>query len=144
MTSGTRGNNWQPIGVGEQVRWLGNVPNNQIGAYYNLADLLVMPSVSRPADGLNVCVLDAMSCGKPVVASAAAGNPLAIVDGRTGLIVPEQNSLALAGAIATLVQDKEKRIEFGKAGRLRVERELGWPVLARRYIEHFSRLQPHR
>ncbi len=57
-----------------QLRWTGNVPKDRISIYYNLADALVMPSVSRPADGLNVCVLDAMSCGKAVVGSNVAGN----------------------------------------------------------------------
>jgi hypothetical protein len=56
-----------------------------------------MPSVSRPADGLNVCVLDAMSCGKPVIGTPVAGNPLAIVDGATGVIVPEQDPCHAGG-----------------------------------------------
>ena len=55
---------WQALaaqlGVAEKIRWVGTVSKNEIGVYYNLADVLVMPSVSRPADGLNVCVLDAM------------------------------------------------------------------------------------
>jgi phosphatidylinositol alpha-1,6-mannosyltransferase len=128
------------LGIAARVHWVGNVPKYEIGVYYNLADLLVMPSVSRPADGLNVCVLDAMSCGKPVVGSNVAGNPLAIVDGETGLITPEQDEAALAQALARLVDDAELRWRMGMAGRARIERELGWPHLARRYIEHFQRL----
>jgi glycogen synthase len=79
---------WQELAVqlrvADRLRWVGNVPKTEIGKYYNLADFLAMPSVSRPADGLNVCVLDAMSCGKPVIGTPVAGNPLAIVDGVTG------------------------------------------------------------
>ena len=90
----------EELGVAAKLRWTGNVPKDRISVYYNLADVLVMPSVSLPADGLNVCVLDAMSCGKAVVGSNVAGNPLAIVDGKTGLIVPEQDADALARAIA--------------------------------------------
>jgi phosphatidylinositol alpha-1,6-mannosyltransferase len=136
---------WQQLandlGVGEKIHWVGSVPKTEIGIYYNMADMLLMPSVSKPADGLNVCVLDAMSCGKPVVASTVAGNPLAVVHGVTGLLTPEQNPLALAQAIANLLDDPGRAREMGAAGRRRIEEELGWPQLARRYVDHFQQMQ---
>lgn len=135
---------WQALGrelgVAEKVRWLGNVPKDRIVVDYNLADLLVMPSVSKPADGLNVCVLDAMSCGKAVVASTVAGNALAVVDGVTGLLVNEQTPEELAAALAKLVREPQLRQQMGRAGRVRIEQELGWPHLARRYRTHFREL----
>jgi len=135
---------WQALadslGVGGRVRWVGIVPFNQIGVWYNACDLLVMPSVTAPADGLNVCVPDAMSCGKPVVGTTAAGNELAIVDGETGFLVSEGDPSALAQASARLVDDPSLRARLGAAGRLRVERELGWPILAQRYLGHFEGL----
>ncbi|MCB0257512.1 MAG: glycosyltransferase, partial [Anaerolineae bacterium] len=129
------------LGVDDQLRWVGNVPKNEIGVYYNLADALINPAVNNPADGLNVCVLDAMSCAKPVVGSDVAGNPLAIIDGETGFITLERDVAALAAAIARLADDADLRARMGAAARLRIERELGWPPLARRYIEHFERLK---
>lgn len=135
---------WQQMaaraGIADRLRWVGNVPKDEIGVYYNLANILVMPSISRPADGLNVCVLDAMSCARPVVGSNVAGNPLAIVDGVTGLITPEQDAPALAQALAHLVDRPDLCARMGAAGRARIEHELGWPHLARRYIAHFQRL----
>lgn len=128
------------VGIADRLRWVGNVPKSEIGVYYNLADILVMPSISQPADGLNVCVLDAMSCARPVVGSNVAGNPLAIVDGVTGLITPEQDALALAQALAYLVDHPNRRAQMGMAGRARIESELGWPHLARRYLAHFQKL----
>ena len=135
---------WQALahnlGVTERLRWVGNVPKTAIGVYYNLCDFLAMPSVSRPADGLNVCVLDAMSCGKPIVASTVAGNPLAVVDGATGFLVAEQDPKALAAAIVRLTDNADLRQRMGAAGRARIEQELGWPHLARRYITHFAQI----
>jgi phosphatidylinositol alpha-1,6-mannosyltransferase len=122
------------------VRWVGSVPSDRIGVYYNAADVLAMPAVTQPADGLNVCVLDAMSCAKPVVGSNVAGNPLAIVDGLTGTIVPERSPAALANALATLADDSELRQRMGAAGRRRIDEELGWPAITRRYIAHFEAL----
>lgn len=129
------------LGIEDKLRWAGNVPLDRIGVYYNLADLLVNPAVRMPVDGLNVCVLDAMSCGKPVVGSDVSGNPLAIVDGKTGLIVPERDPPALAAALVSLIGNKALRLDMGMAGRERIVNELGWPHLARRYIEHFERLR---
>jgi phosphatidylinositol alpha-1,6-mannosyltransferase len=131
----------QELGVGERIHWVGSVPKTEIGVYYNLADMLAMPSVSKPADGLNVCVLDAMSCGKPVVASTVAGNPLAVVDGVTGLLTPEQEPLALAAAAAALLDNPQRAQAMGAAGRKRIEDELGWPHLARRYVAHFEQMR---
>ncbi|MBX3052543.1 MAG: glycosyltransferase [Caldilineaceae bacterium] len=136
---------WQALadslGLAGRVRWVGIVPFDEIGVWYNACDLLVMPSVTAPADGLNVCVPDAMSCGKPVVGSTAAGNELAIVDGETGFLVPEGDPAALAQAIAALADDPSLRARMGAAGRRRVESHLGWPVLARRYLQQFERLR---
>ena len=112
---------WQQLadrsGVTARLRWVGNVPKTAIGVYYNLSDFLAMPSVSMPADGLNVCVLDAMSCGKPVIGTMVAGNPLAIVDGMTGFLVPEHEPAALAAAIARLMDDPDLRRRMGAAAR---------------------------
>jgi glycosyltransferase involved in cell wall biosynthesis len=130
----------EQLGVAEKLRWVGNVPKDRIVIDYNLADLLVMPSVSRPADGLNVCVLDAMSCAKPVVATYAAGNALAVEDSVTGYLLQEQSPAALAAALARLHADPALRKKMGAAGRARIENELGWPHLARRYLAHFARL----
>jgi glycosyltransferase involved in cell wall biosynthesis len=132
------------LGLGERVHWVGNVPADRLGVYYNMADALVMPSVTHPADGLNVTVLDAMACARPVVGTSAAGNELAIRDGVNGFLVPEGDDAALAGALATLAAAPDLRARMGAAGRQRIETELGWPHLARRYVAHFERLAGRR
>ena len=120
--AGEPGSSWRSdLGVAERLHWVGSVPKTEIGVYYNMADMLAMPSVSRPADGLNVCVLDAMSCGKPVVASTVAGNPLAVVDGVTGLLVPEQDPAALAAAVAALIDNPQRARRDGR-GRAQADR----------------------
>jgi phosphatidyl-myo-inositol dimannoside synthase len=132
------------LGLDDRVRWVGSVPFDRISVYYNAADILAMPSVTDPVDGLNVCVLDAMSCAKPVVGSSVAGNPLAIVDGVTGTIVPERSSSALATALAALADDRGLRQRMGMAGRRRIDEELGWPAITRRYVDHFESLARKR
>ena len=81
------------------LHWLGNVPHDQMSVYYNAADALVMPNVTKPATGLGVTVLDAMASGKPIIGSDTAGNPLVVESGVNGFIVPEGDATSLAGAM---------------------------------------------
>jgi len=75
-----------------------------------------------------------------VIGSTAAGNPLAIVHGETGLLTPEQDAVTLAAAMALLAGNPGLRARMGAAARTRIETELGWPHLAKRYIAHFERM----
>ena len=128
------------LGLGPKVHWVGDVPSDRMGVYYNAADIAVMPAANRPPTGLAVSVLDAMSCGKPVVGSDAAGNRLAIHDGANGIVVPEGDLGALTAALKSLVIDPALRARMGAASRRLIETELGWPQLAARYVSHFKRL----
>jgi len=135
---------WQHLaeqeGVADWVRWPGVVPRDEIETYYNLADVFVMPAVVKPETGLAVAVLDAMSCGRPIIATEVAGNPLVVRDGDNGLLVPEQDAVALADAISRLASDPDLRARMGRRSRQRVEEEFGWPQLAARYEAHFRRI----
>jgi glycosyltransferase involved in cell wall biosynthesis len=82
-------------------------------------------------DGLPVVVLEAMAAGAPVVATDLAGMPLAVEDGESGLLVPEKDPEALAGAIGRLLDDPARGRALGEAGRARVEAELTWKSIAR-------------
>jgi glycosyltransferase involved in cell wall biosynthesis len=70
-------------------------------------------------------VLDAMAFARPVVATAAGGIPEAVEDGVTGRVVPPRQPAALADALAEVLQDEERRIALGAAGR-------------RRFLERFT------
>jgi len=92
-----------------------------------------MPSVRDErgnVDGLPVVVLEAMAAARPVVASDVSGMPLAIADGVSGLLVPERDPAALAGAVAGLLTDPERARRLGAEARRRVEEELNWDAVA--------------
>src|SRR5690349_11467522 len=75
-------------------------------------DIFVMSSVT---EGLGTSLLDAMACGKPVVATRAGGMPEVVVDGRTGLLVAPRDHEAMADAIVTLLRDEALRKHMGAA-----------------------------
>ena len=128
------------LGVEANVHFVGSVPYGQMAAYYNMADAFVMPSVTQPVDGLNVCVLDAMACAKPIVATVVAGNPLVVTDGDNGFLTHERSPGDLAAAITRLIEQPALRLAMGARSRQRIEQEFAWQHLARRYLAHFERL----
>jgi len=81
-------------------------------------DVFVMSSVT---EGLGTSLLDAMACGKPIVATNVGGIPEVVVDGETGLLVPPRDASALASAIARLLGDPQLRERMGAAGLERVQ-----------------------
>ncbi|MGH9329001.1 MAG: glycosyltransferase, partial [Vicinamibacterales bacterium] len=80
-------------------------------------DLYVQPSI---VEGMPNAVLEAMATGLPVAATAVGGTPEAVVQERTGLLVPPSNPAVLAAALLRLVSEPEARHRFGAAGRARV------------------------
>jgi glycosyltransferase involved in cell wall biosynthesis len=121
---------------GERVHFPGAVLRDALPDLYRAADLFVLPAVHDArgnVDGLPNVILEAMASGLPVVASGISGIPLAVVDGETGSLVPERDTAALAGALAALLADPERRRALGRAGRRRAVAELTWDAVARRY-----------
>ena len=71
---------------------------------------------SSPREGIGASVLDAMACGRAVVAAHPGGLSEVVVDGDTGLLVPPHNPAALAEAITRLLLDPTFRERCGRAG----------------------------
>ncbi|MBM3770970.1 MAG: glycosyltransferase [Acidimicrobiia bacterium] len=80
-------------------------------------DLFVMSSVT---EGLGTSLLDAMACGKPIVATRTGGIPEVVTDGVTGVLVPPRDAPGLARAIVSLLNDEPRRQRYGQAGLERV------------------------
>ena len=92
------------------------------GDLCRLADLAVLPTYSREG-GFPRALLEPMAAGKPVIASDSADCRGAVEEGSNGYLVPIRDSGALAAAVASLLDDPEKRQMFGAQSRLKVERE---------------------
>lgn len=83
------------------------------------ADLFVLPT--HYFEGLPVSILEAMACGKPVIATRHRGCEDAVVDQETGYLVPTKDPTQLAQRMAELLDDEALRTRMGRAGRQRVE-----------------------
>ena len=81
-------------------------------------DIFVLPSV---LEGFGIVLLEAMSLGKPIVASKVGGIPEIVQQHKTGLLVKPADVEDLSQGILALAKDPEKRIRMGKAGKKRLE-----------------------
>jgi colanic acid/amylovoran biosynthesis glycosyltransferase len=103
-----------------QLSFAGAVGQDQIKRYYAESSIVCLPSF---AEGLPVVLIEAMACGRPVVASAVAGVSELIRDGRTGLLVAPGNPDELAHALGALISSPDLRETLAGAGRRHVTRE---------------------
>src|SRR5262245_48953048 len=129
-------------GVAERVRFLGDLRQDAVAAWFAAADIAVAPSVrdaSGNVDGLPNTVLEALASGTPVVATPAGGIASAIDDGRTGVLVAERDPSALAAAIDALLVNPARRAAIGAAARATVEARFGWGAAAARFEAAYDR-----
>ncbi|MBA3947265.1 MAG: glycosyltransferase [Herpetosiphonaceae bacterium] len=134
----------QWLGLSDHVRFPGSISHDEVNRYWNAADVAVVPAIHDQrgnVDGLPNMLLEAMSAGRPIVASRIAGIPQVINDGVHGLLVPEGDPAALAQAIIRLLDDRTLASRLGAAARARVERELRWSHIAARFEQVYELAQ---
>ena len=102
--------------LGDRIQMLGF--REDVAAIVAASDALVL---SSDHEGLPVAVMEALTLGVPVIATAVGGIPEAVDDGVEGLLVPPRDPVALAGAIERLAEDPELRARLGRAARRRSE-----------------------
>ncbi|POX46417.1 glycosyltransferase [Streptomyces sp. Ru72] len=114
-------------GVADRVIFTGGVAPRDVPPLLRAADVVVCPADYEP---FGIVPLEAMACGRPVVASAVGGQLDTVADPTTGRLVPPRDPEAVARAVGELLADPDKREACGAAGRRRVLRRYGWGRVA--------------
>lgn len=125
------------LGILDAVIFAGEVPEQEKVAYYNLADVYLLPS---RLEGFGMSAAEAMACGKPVVAANAASLPEVIVDGVTGCLAGPDRPDDFAGAILRLLHDEPLRRALGQAGRARAITQFSWEVSAKKLQQSYEEI----
>jgi rhamnosyl/mannosyltransferase len=107
-------------GLADRVRFMGDISDAELLAWYHACDVFVLPSVTRQ-EAFGMVQLEAMLCGHPVISTELqTGTSWVNEHERTGIVVKPNNVSELRAALERLCGDRELRDQFGDAGRKRV------------------------
>ncbi|MCJ7654504.1 MAG: glycosyltransferase family 4 protein, partial [Dehalococcoidia bacterium] len=117
--------------------FVGFVPSDELPSYYSSADIFCAPATGGESFG--IVLLEAMACGKPVVATNIKGYASVLTNGEEGLLVPPRDEKSLAHALLYLLNDKNLRLKMGAKGRTTAEK-YSWPNISRQVMDYYNSL----
>lgn len=124
----------QRLGLTDRIDFMGWISEEEKHRMLCECRMFVIPSVH---EAYGMVAAEAMSYGKPVIASNTGGLPEVVGD--AGMLIPPQDEKALAEAISSLDGDAEKRLAMGRAARERMK-AFSWDEMARRTGVLYSEL----
>lgn len=127
------------LGVGDRVRWPGQVSRDDMPALLRSADAVVCTPWYEP---FGIVPLEAMACGVPVVAAAVGGLTDTVVDGVTGLLVRPHQPKELASRVRRLLDDPALCHAYGTAGHDRAQARYSWDRVAADTLRAYQKLVP--
>jgi glycosyltransferase involved in cell wall biosynthesis len=113
------------LGLGKKIIFTGYTKDNMLPKYYNLADMLVLPSVDK-SEAFGIVALEAMSSGVPVIASDLPGVRSVVDKKETGLLVKPGSVDNLVDMIEYLLKNPQEAKEYGQNGRKKVLEKYTW------------------
>lgn len=126
------------LGLGERVRFVGAVSNEELQAHLHAASIGVLPSV-HPSEALGLALIEFLAVGIPAICTElGTGTTFVNLDGITGLVVPPRDAAALAGAINRLAEDPALRARLGGAGGQRAREIFSDAAMVRAYAAAYE------
>ena len=122
--------------LGAPARFIGDVPDEALPAYYRAADVVALPSVDR-TEAFGLVLLEALACGTPVVASRLPGVRTLVDEGRTGYLVAPGD---LDELVAKLARGIRESAALGANARAFVCARYGWVTIAQQLLALYRRL----
>ncbi|GAA2707040.1 MULTISPECIES: D-inositol-3-phosphate glycosyltransferase [Streptomyces] len=122
------------LGIADVVRFHPPVGQDSLADWYRAASVLVMPSYS---ESFGLVAVEAQACGTPVVAAAVGGLPVAVADGRSGILVEGHDPADYASALARFADDPQLSERMGQAA-ARHAQSFGWDAAAAATAEVYT------
>ncbi|MFA6896712.1 MAG: glycosyltransferase family 4 protein [Patescibacteria group bacterium] len=120
------------------VRFLGHKSSQEIAELYKQSSLVAVPSLCP--DNLPTVCMEAMSVGRPIVASRIGGVPELVDNEKTGFLVPPNDVGALSGGIDRLLSDPGLMQNMGEAGREKAEKEFDEKIYVKNTLAQYNLL----
>ncbi len=112
------------LGIEDNIKLTGFVPDELLPVYYNAADYFVLPSAS--GEGLPLVLSEAKACGLPGIATTVGGTPEMISHMKNGVLVPPRNPEAMAAALSKLLAEEKLGPTIGEEAKKNVENRFTW------------------
>jgi len=111
------------MGIEKNIIFSGFVKKDRLIQIYQNATIHVIPSIY---EGLPTVLLEAMACGRPVVATAVGGTPEVIASGKNGFLVPSRAPEEMSKTVLKLLKEPQLRKAVGTAARRTIEEHYTW------------------
>jgi glycosyltransferase involved in cell wall biosynthesis len=122
-------------GVGDRVRFLGRVPHARVPALMRSADVVVSVPWYEP---FGIVAAEAMACGVPVATAPVGGHLDSVIDGITGIHVPERDPAEIARRLRALLADPPRRHALGAAAAFWARTRFSWERVATQTVEAYQ------
>lgn len=126
------------LGLQDKFIFLGQVEKDPLVQLYQNATLFAFPSYH---EGLPTVLLEAMSCGLPVIATDVRGNRDLISSGKNGILVPPRSPKEMADAILGLLDDEKMRRKLGKNARKTIEEHYTWDEVSNNILRCYESIK---
>lgn len=125
----------EKLNLKDKFEFKGHVPRTELIRLYQNATIYIVPS---HYEGLPTVLLEAMSCGLPVVATAVSGNIDVISSGENGILVPPKSPIEMARAVSSLLDNYKMREKFKKNARFTIEEKYTWEIISNRLLDCYG------
>ncbi|MFH0820054.1 MAG: glycosyltransferase [bacterium] len=125
------------LGLERKVFFLGGINNKDLPPFYNLVNVFVLPSL---VEGLPVAIMEAMSCGCPVIATPVGGVADLIENGVTGLLIKTKSEEAITQAVIKLLSDNTLRESIIQNARKKIEENYDWNIIASKFEKLYDKV----
>ena len=125
------------------VVFTGKLSPEDLTHEYSTANVFVLPAIvdhKGDTEGLGVVLIEAMELGLPIVASNVGGIPDVVVDGESGILVPEKDPEALADAFKRIASDRSLTVSLLEGARRRIAECFTWDGIIARQIEVYNKV----
>jgi glycosyltransferase involved in cell wall biosynthesis len=130
------------LGIENNIKLTGFVPDELLPVYYNAADYFILPSAS--GEGLPLVLFEAMSCGLPVIATTVGGTPEIVDNMKNGVLIPPRDPEAMAHALSDLLENEELTTVIGEKAQKKIRESFSWEENVRQLKEVYSEILRYR
>jgi len=127
----------ESFGIYDKVIFAGYIPDGELIKYYNLCDFFVLPSIDK-SEAFGMVLLEAMACGKPVIATNLPGVRQVVNKKMDGRLARPKDAEHLAEQMKYFLDHPQEIIEYGKAGRQKVLEKYGWSIIVKKIIDLYQ------